>query len=106
MSLTVSRAFTKPRPIRVIDIPVLARLARSDLQWCRSLWDAGGHVLGLHRDPAAAISAAQSAESKARTAVYLLFDTGGVPPTSPLMPAKARLEELAPSLPFEVTVMP
>ena len=49
--------------------------------------DPGGHVLGVQRDTAAAISAAHSAESKARTAIYLLADTGGLPPTSPLIPA-------------------
>ncbi|QNK83334.1 heme-binding protein [Nakamurella sp. PAMC28650] len=49
--------------------------------------DPGGHVLGLQRHTAAAISAAHSAESKARTATYLQADTGGLPPTSPLIPA-------------------
>lgn len=49
--------------------------------------DPGGHVLGLQRHTAASISAAHSAESKARTAIYLQVDTGGLPPTSPLIPA-------------------
>lgn len=49
--------------------------------------DPGGHLIGLHRHTGAAISAAHSAESKARTAVYLQADTGALPPTSPLIPA-------------------
>lgn len=51
--------------------------------------DGGGHVLGSVRDPAAAISAGHSAETKARTAIYLLADTGGMPATSPIIPAMA-----------------
>ncbi len=49
--------------------------------------DPGGHVLGLQRHAAAAISAAHSAETKARAAMYLQADTGALPPTSPLIPA-------------------
>lgn len=49
--------------------------------------DSGGHVVGLLRDTAAAVSAGDSAETKARTAVYLHTDTGGIPPTSPMIPA-------------------
>jgi len=49
--------------------------------------DAGGHVLASLREPLAAISAAHSAESKARTAIYLRADTGAMPPTSPIIPA-------------------
>ncbi|MCD0483645.1 heme-binding protein [Streptacidiphilus sp. ASG 303] len=62
--------------------------------------DAGGHVLGLLRDTAAAVAAAHSAESKARTAVHLLADTGALPPTSPLVPA------LVSGLPHPVNVFP
>ncbi len=60
--------------------------------------DPGGHVLGLQRHTAAAVSAAHSAESKARTAIYLRTDTGGVPPTSPLIPA------LTSGLPYPVNM--
>lgn len=60
--------------------------------------DPGGHILGLQRDTAAAIAAADSATSKARTAVYLQTDTGGLPPTSPLVPA------LTSGLPYPVNV--
>ena len=49
--------------------------------------DSGGHILGLIRDTGAAISAAHSAETKARTAIYLQTDTGGLPPDSPFIPA-------------------
>ena len=49
--------------------------------------DAGGHVVAALREPEAAISAAHSAESKARTAIYLRADTGAMPPTSPIVPA-------------------
>lgn len=62
--------------------------------------DPGGHVLGLQRHTAAAISAAHSAESKARTAVYLQADTGGLPPTSPLIPAMTS------GLPYPVNMFP
>lgn len=51
--------------------------------------DPGGHVLGLQRHVAAAIAAAHSAESKSRTAMYLQADTGGLLPTSLLIPAMA-----------------
>ena len=51
--------------------------------------DAGGHVVASLREPTAAISAAHSAESKARTAIYLQADTGAMPPVSPIIPAMA-----------------
>ena len=62
--------------------------------------DAGGHVLASFRDVTAAPAAGHSAESKARTAAYLHADTGGVPATSPLIPA------LTSGLPYPVNVMP
>ncbi|MEO3937105.1 heme-binding protein [Dermatophilaceae bacterium Soc4.6] len=51
------------------------------------LVDDGGHVLLHARHPDAPIAAADSALSKARTAVWLGADTGALPPTSPLVPA-------------------
>lgn len=42
--------------------------------------DSGGQVIGLLRHDGAAIASALSAEAKARTALYLLTDTGGLPP--------------------------
>lgn len=62
--------------------------------------DAGGHVLGSLRHHDAAVSAGHSAETKARTAVYLRADTGGIPPDSPYVPAMTS------GLPYPVNLFP
>lgn len=49
--------------------------------------DDGGHVLLHLRPPGATVAAADSALSKARTAVWLGADTGAVPPGAPVVPA-------------------
>jgi uncharacterized protein GlcG (DUF336 family) len=46
------------------------------------------------------VSAGHSAKTKARTAVYLRADTGGVPPDSPYVPA------ITSGLPYPVNVFP
>jgi uncharacterized protein GlcG (DUF336 family) len=51
--------------------------------------DDGGHILLHVRQPGATVGAADSALSKARTAVWLGSDTGRVPPTAPMIPALA-----------------
>ncbi len=50
------------------------------------LVDDGGHVLLHARQPDAPVAAADSALSKARTAVWLGADTGALPPTLPSSP--------------------
>jgi glc operon protein GlcG len=62
--------------------------------------DDGGHVLLHVRQPGATVAAADSALTKARTAVWLGADTGGLPPASPVVPA------LAAGVPWPVAVFP
>lgn len=62
--------------------------------------DAGGHVLGSLRHHEAAVAAGHSAETKARTALYLRADTGGIAPDSPYVPAMTS------GLPYPVNVFP
>ncbi|MCI4066647.1 heme-binding protein [Micromonospora sp. R77] len=62
--------------------------------------DDGGHVLLHVRQPAATIGAADSALSKARTAVWLGSDTGALPPTAPVIPA------LVAGVPWPLAVFP
>jgi uncharacterized protein GlcG (DUF336 family) len=62
--------------------------------------DDGGHVLLHARHPDAPLAAADSALSKARTAVWLGADTGGLPAESPVVPA------LTAAVPWPVNVFP
>ncbi|GHJ54196.1 PduO protein [Nonomuraea sp. TT08I-71] len=62
--------------------------------------DDGGHVLLHLRQPGATVGAADSALSKARTAVWLGTDTGGLPPTAPMIPA------LTAGVPWPLAVFP
>ncbi|SCF45699.1 GlcG/HbpS family heme-binding protein [Micromonospora mirobrigensis] len=62
--------------------------------------DDGGHVLLHVRQPGATVGAADSALSKARTAVWLGGDTGALPPTAPVIPA------LAAGVPWPLAVFP
>lgn len=62
--------------------------------------DDGGHVLLHARQPRATVAAADSALTKARTAVWLGADTGTLPPVSPLVPA------LTAGVPWPVAVFP
>lgn len=64
------------------------------------LVDDGGHVLLHARQPAAPVAAADSALAKARTAVWLGVDTGGLPATSPVVPA------LTAGVPWPVAIFP
>jgi uncharacterized protein GlcG (DUF336 family) len=64
------------------------------------LVDDGGHVLVQVRHPDAPVGAGDSAVSKARTAVWLGLDTGGLPPTSPVVPAMTS------GVPWPVAVFP
>lgn len=49
--------------------------------------DAGGHLLALHRDPHALLASLESAQSKARTAVYFGTETRHLPADAPITPA-------------------
>ncbi len=62
--------------------------------------DDGGHVLLHTRQPFATVGAADSALTKARTAVWLGADTGGLPPTASVVPA------LTAGVPWPVAVFP
>jgi uncharacterized protein GlcG (DUF336 family) len=62
--------------------------------------DDGGHVLLHLRQPSATVAAADSALSKARTAVWLGADTGGVPAGAPVIAA------LTAGVPWPVNVFP
>lgn len=64
------------------------------------LVDDGGHILLHARHPEAPVAAADSALSKARTAVWLGTDTGTLPPSSPVVPA------LTAGVPWPVAVFP
>lgn len=64
------------------------------------LVDDGGHVLLHARQPEATVAAADSALTKARTAVWLGADTGGLPAGSPVVPA------LAAGMPWPLAVFP
>ena len=84
---------------------VLASAARAaagypDQAFATCVVDPGGHVLGSLRHQRAAVSAGHSAETKARTAVYLLADTGGLPADSAYVPAMTS------GLPYPVNVFP
>ncbi len=62
--------------------------------------DDGGHVLLHLRQPDATVAAADSALTKARTAVWLGSDTGALPATSPVVPA------LAAGVPWPLAIFP
>ncbi|HET9634274.1 MAG TPA: heme-binding protein [Terrabacter sp.] len=64
------------------------------------LVDDGGHVLVQLRHPDAPVGAGDSALTKARTAAWLGFDTGALPPTSPVVPAMTS------GVPWPVAVFP
>ncbi|GAA1979442.1 heme-binding protein [Terrabacter lapilli] len=64
------------------------------------LVDDGGHVLVQLRHPDAPVGAGDSALTKARTAAWLGFDTGALPPTSPVVPAMTS------GVPWSVAVFP
>ena len=51
------------------------------------LCDAGGHPLFLDRDPGAVLASLESAQSKARTAVYFGVETRFLPAQAPITPA-------------------
>jgi uncharacterized protein GlcG (DUF336 family) len=51
------------------------------------LCDAGGHPLSLDRDPGAVLASLESAQSKARTAVYFGVETRFLPAQAPITPA-------------------
>jgi uncharacterized protein GlcG (DUF336 family) len=62
--------------------------------------DDGGHPIAQLRHPDATVAATDSALSKARTAIWLGADTGGVPATAPIVPA------LVSGLPWPVNLFP
>jgi uncharacterized protein GlcG (DUF336 family) len=82
----------------LLDAATHAAAALPDHGFATCVVDAGGHVLGLLRAVDATVAAAHSAETKARTAVWLGADTGALPPTSPAVPAMVS------GLPFPVNV--
>ncbi len=49
--------------------------------------DAGGHLVFFYRAPGALLAATESAQSKARTAVYFGTETRHLPAATPITPA-------------------
>lgn len=61
--------------------------ARVGLRATVAVCDAGGHLLLLHRDPQALLASLESAQSKARTAVYFGVESRQLPAQAPITPA-------------------
>lgn len=52
-----------------------------------AICDGGGHLLGLYRDPQALLASLESAQSKARTALYFGVESRLLPSQAPITPA-------------------
>ena len=57
------------------------------LQATVAICDAGGHLLVLHRSPRALLASLESAQSKARTALYFGVESRLLPAEAPITPA-------------------
>jgi uncharacterized protein GlcG (DUF336 family) len=61
--------------------------ATSGAECTLAVCDAGGHLLGLLRTQGALLASLESAQTKARTAVYFGVETRHLPSVQPIVPA-------------------